>query len=820
MTQTDDSSTSESVDKGELAALVIRTGSAHLVAQLLAAASPQWNVQVPSLKLQQPSSCLKHNASAIVDLTCNRPPSKEDLATFHVTHIRHIGKQPVWHSPPIEAIPSSGASTVIITGSGDAFHDVEPALDLIQRVKAKYIIHHMTRPLATGRLWDIIRNGPLVSSGPPDPDHLAVIIDADDLRAEGIALSRSLSWEATAEDFIRNLGSNGRLDTLVTCPNLIVRFGNEGIIHHRGRDAVDPRLYFPPREMEKPNNEMIGLGSAFTAGFSLAFPDCDTAIRLGMAATQRLSRQGFSTDPDDQCPNYPVNAIMDQISPEQGLSAVNVPSTRISAGDNFFIFDTLTGDPSEVARQIVTHGPDRALARCPVRKFGKLLSVDRFEQESLGSIVDTMHERLESGNVTPTCIGVHGPIGSGKKYVAASLSETVSERWPVGRLAYNARVMRLEDLTNVCNTIRDNAAENFLTVVSLENFEALLEPDNVLLDEFTAVMRYGTFRDGGHERSLGRCLLLFLVNQKAPRLESTPTPTKAEFQLGRAVDHSALLDNLHGVVNLSGPNQTGPQDKLFAVRRALMLRQLLKERHPHLDVNGKMKIDDAVLHALLFVPSFKHGLRSLEKIISTSRLSGRAKFDISALPPEEQIQLHCEGRTFMAFLRSPKLPPVLRERLAEGLFETYKKQRELMADTDEKKKALLSDRAMVDWDELSGELKESTRAQADDIPRKLRTVNCFMLNEERSDPLIHIPEFSSEDLDVLSEMEHERFNAERLQRQWRMGPRNSKQRTTPFLVPWRDLTQEWKDVDRVMVECVPRVLATAGYRIYRMKESD
>ena len=251
-----------------------------------------------------------------------------------------------------------------------------------------------------------------------------------------------------------------------------------------------------------------------------------------------------------------------------------------------------------------------------------------------------------------------------------------------------------------------------------------------------------------------------------------------------------------------------------------MIRQLLKERHTHLEVNGTMKIDDAVLHALLFVPSYKHGLRSLEKIISTSRLSGRSKFDISALPPEEQIQLHVDGRTFMSYLRSPKLPPTLREKLAEGLFETYKKQRELMANTDEDRKALQADRAMVDWDELPGELKESTRAQADDIPRKLRAVGCFMLNEERTDPLVKIEGFSSEELDMLSEMEHERFNAERLQRQWRMGPRNSKQRTTPFLVPWQDLTQEWKDVDRVMVECAPRVLAKAGYFIYRMRDGE
>ena len=495
-----------------------------------------------------------------------------------------------------------------------------------------------------------------------------------------------------------------------------------------------------------------------------------------MAATQRLSESHFVPQPEDQSPDYPTTTVMDKLRPANNVSAVNVPSSRISSGDSFSILDSLTGDPSEVARQIVTQGPERALARCPVRRFGKLLSVDRTEQESLGSVVDTMHERLKSGISTPTCVGVIGPMGSGKKYVASSLSEQVGERWPIRKLSYNARVMSLFELTNACNTIRDNAAENFLTVVSFENFEGLIESDSPLLDEFSALMRYGTFKDTGHERSAGRCLLVFLANQDAPikAVASTPTPTAGDFKRSLTMtsdfrsraDESALLDNLHGVINLLGPNQAGPGDKAFAIRRALILRQLLNERHPHLNVNGNIKIDDAVLHALLFVPHYKHGLRSLEKIISTSRLTGRAKFDVSALPPEEQIQLHVDGKLFMGFLRSPKLPPVLREKLAEGLFERYKQQRELMVDTPEKKKALLSDRAMVDWDELSGELKESTRAQADDIPRKLRACNYFMMNEERSDPFIHVPEFTMEDLELLQEMEHERFNAERLQRQW------------------------------------------------------
>ena len=520
----------------------------------------------------------------------------------------------------------------------------------------------------------------------------------------------------------------------------------------------------------------IGLSSAFTAGFALGFPDSDAGIRLGMATTQRLSRTQFIPNPEDQSPEYPADIIMDKLTPEKNLTSVNVPSNRISSGDSFSIFEALTGDSNEVARQIVTQGPERALARCPVRRYGRLMSVDRTEQESLGSIVDTMHERLESNIASPTCIGVIGPIGSGKKYTATSVSEQVGERWPIRKLTYNARVMQLKELTNACNTIRDNAAENFLTVISFENFEGLLESDSPLLEEFAALMRYGTFKDDGHERSVGRCLLIFLANQDAPiqPAASTPTPTAGDFKrsltmssdLRSRSDESALLDNLHGVINLLGPNQAGPGDKSFAIRRAIMLRSLLNDRHPHLNIHGTIKIEDSVLHALLFVPSYKHGLRSLEKIISTSRLSGRAKFDVSALPPEEQIQLHVDGRLFMNFLRSPKLPPVLREKLAEGLFERYKEQRERMATTPEKKKELLADRSMVDWDELSGELKESTRAQADDIPRKLRACNYFMLNEERSDPFIHVPEFTTEDLDMLAEMEHERFNAERLQRQW------------------------------------------------------
>lgn len=234
------------------ASIVVRSAGADLVASLLTAGAADYGLEVvgPVAQSNGITDCLKSNASTLVDLEPHPSPLPRSPPGYHVVRLRHIGQTSSWGAPTVQDAANTAPIAAVISGSGDRFHDVEPAIDLLQRVRPQYLVHHMTRPLATGKLWDFIRNWPLTAPGTPAIDRLVVIVEADDLRAEGIHLSRSLSWEATAEDFVRNLGSNGKLDTLVTCPNLIVRFGSQGVIHHRGRDAVNPRLYFNPRMME------------------------------------------------------------------------------------------------------------------------------------------------------------------------------------------------------------------------------------------------------------------------------------------------------------------------------------------------------------------------------------------------------------------------------------------------------------------------------------------------------------------------------------------------------------------------------------------
>jgi len=109
--------------------LVIRTGAADLVAQLLTAAAPQWGFEVLGPVLANGgSSIVKSNASSVVDLELAEPNEINRGLSLRVVRERKIAKSPVWHSPAVDQASAAKASTVIISGSGEALKDVEPAL--------------------------------------------------------------------------------------------------------------------------------------------------------------------------------------------------------------------------------------------------------------------------------------------------------------------------------------------------------------------------------------------------------------------------------------------------------------------------------------------------------------------------------------------------------------------------------------------------------------------------------------------------------------------------------------------------------------------
>lgn len=764
---------------------------------------------------------------------------RDGPAAFRITRLRGFSgpEHGAPARPVLEREVRPTAAVLVLDDAGNGFRDNQSGWgDMLARLHPARLVVKMARPLATGALWDAVRHGPVGPDGLPDANRLVVVLNADDLRAEGIALSHRLSWERTAEDFVRQLASNGRLDTLVTCAHLLVRFGCEGVIHHRGRGDQPPVLFFDPRHAEGEFAEahagaMVGTTAAFTAGLAAALaddPDMDRAVRAGMAAAHHLAATGFQADADGR-PDYPRAAVFAAPS-HPPVIALSLPRARIVQGAAWSILDDVLGDPLAAARRVVTEGPSAALHRIPTARFGALLTADRREIESFRAIGNLLREYLAAPRARPISIGVFGPPGAGKSFGVQQVAQAALGRRP-DVLEFNlSQFTALADLTAAFHLVRDRAVRGEVPLVFFDEFDSPFDTqfggDLGWLRYFLAPMQDGNFREGGHAHPLGAAIFVFAGGTRASFSEfaapmdpapktGTDHPDRARFIAAKGPDFASRL---RGYVDIlgpdpTGPDPTGPDDRLFPIRRALLLRALLQRHHPSLASNGHFNIEDGVLNALLTVPAYRHGVRSMEALLAMSTLAGRGHFAAADLPPPAQLALHVDPEPFLARVAGERLDDDRRHRLGRLLHEAYRQQRLAIAETDQERHALAQDSSMRDWADLPAEFRESSARQADDIPRKLRRIGCFMAPDAAA--MAPVGAFTDAELALLAEHEHERWNAERLQSQWRLDARDTARHTSAFLIPWRDLAPKWRSLDEAMVAAIPRVLRADGLQVFR-----
>jgi hypothetical protein len=68
----------------------------------------------------------------------------------------------------------------------------------------------------------------------------------------------------------------------------------------------------------------------------------------------------------------------------------------------------------------------------------------------------------------------------------------------------------------------------------------------------------------------------------------------------------------------------------------------------------------------------------------------------------------------------------------------------------------------------------------------------------------------------MAELEHGRWNAERLRDGWRYGKkRDDSRKIHNYLVPWAELPDDIKVYDRGAVRAFPEILAKAGLEVRR-----
>jgi RyR domain len=152
-----------------------------------------------------------------------------------------------------------------------------------------------------------------------------------------------------------------------------------------------------------------------------------------------------------------------------------------------------------------------------------------------------------------------------------------------------------------------------------------------------------------------------------------------------------------------------------------------------------------------------------------------------------------------------------RELLARATHEDYVRQALAREESPE------TNPSMVEWDELSEDMRESNRAQADDIGVKLRELGCTVVPAVFQGPQNEEIRFPEEEIERLAEAEHERWAEERKRSGWVYGEsRNDARKTHPLLVAWEQLSETDKEKDRDTVRDLPRRLARHGFAVVEL----
>jgi len=65
-------------------------------------------------------------------------------------------------------------------------------------------------------------------------------------------------------------------------------------------------------------------------------------------------------------------------------------------------------------------------------------------------------------------------------------------------------------------------------------------------------------------------------------------------------------------------------------------------------------------------------------------------------------------------------------------------------------------------------------------------------------------------------LEHDRWMEERERAGWKVGAKDPGKLRSPYLVKWKDLDEDVKELDRLFIRGLPRFLARAGLQIVRV----
>ena len=317
-----------------------------------------------------------------------------------------------------------------------------------------------------------------------------------------------------------------------------------------------------------------------------------------------------------------------------------------------------SGDPTNVdeARQaavtlgvkIVRDGIEAAqkVYHFPAVQFKKLSVLDRRAFEAVYEIRAAMRNYLNAFRTqdNPLCLGLFGPPGGGKSFAVKQLAESLGD--PHLHLpAFEVNVSQYQsagELTWVFQQVRDVALRGKVPLVFFDEFDATHDHRAFgWLQTFLAPMQDGRFGRPPDQIEYRHGIFVFVGGVNHSFADLLARARNRAFVEAKGPDFGSRLVRHLNVLGITQDDD--PTDFTYVVRRAVLLRDIIRRFQDKLLRGEEIAIDADVAAALITVPSFRHGVRSLEAIVKTSRMHhDRPRFHWGALPAEPQLDMHVD----------------------------------------------------------------------------------------------------------------------------------------------------------------------------------
>lgn len=573
----------------------------------------------------------------------------------------------------------------------------------------------------------------------------------------------------------------------------------------------------------------------------------EPALAAGLSAARELHRLGHGRvmtqvagSPekyeDNPHPGFPFHDIAASIhDPKDKFVSSPLPAQITNRG-KWMMLDEWQGQAQaskrtrphyEAALAVAVLGPN-ALERFPVARIGALLTVDRSEIESLRSLRNLI-SNYQAGRVQskPLSIGVFGPPGAGKSFGVEEISKAVLGEKVELRTFNLSQFSNPTDLIGAFHQVRDRVLTGVTPVVFWDEFDS---QDYRWLQYLLAPMQDGAFQDGQIHHPIGKCIFIFAgatsptFEHFGPRDSNTVTPEERrtipaarlseiehhwrDFVLKKGPDFKSRLA---GYLNVLGPNRRqvcslsegvrqwkdDEHDLYFPIRRAFFIRSKFK-----LKDSQRLQIDTGILRALLEIPRYKSGSRSLEFLCLHLRQNAPDIPRRSHLPGNHLLDMHVDASPFWELCERDLFFRDAAKQLAEGLHEDW-----FTGLSDEQRR---TNPKAKPWSDVDPDTRNASLAQALRIPELVALAG---LRVVQGDPLSPnkeklVRQRLHEYAHIIAEAEHNHWMVERLLSGWRYAPkRDDAKKLHPRLVPYPQLpdSEKIKDLSVIKGQDVPHI---------------